>query len=919
MDAGGQFMTFDNWDRVQELFLSAADLPADKQRPFLEAACDGDSALCSEVESLLASDRKGGEGIQTAVEGEASAMLDSHALDGQLLGPYRVLREIGRGGMGAVYLAARDHPYRKEVAIKVVKRGMDTDDVLRRFRSERQILANLEHPYIARLIDGGATDDGRPFLAMEFVGGQPIDQYCDARHLSIAGRCRLFLKVCEAVAHAHQNLVIHRDLKPSNIFITADGNPKLLDFGLARILDNDADTDVTAWSGAGRRLTPEYASPEQVRGTAISTATDIYSLGVVLHELLTGLRPHRITSVEPGSLEKAICETEIRPPSAALAGVPGKERAGKDLRGDLDNIVMKALQRDPARRYHSVERFSEDILCYLEGLPVLARPDSAIYRMSKFARRHWVGLGATAAVIAALSAGVAISMHEARLANERFELVRVLANRFLFDFYSQIVNVPGTTKAQQTVVNTAVEYLDKLGRTAGSDPALWQDMAEAYRRLANVQGGQTSSHASRYEDALLSQQRSVEFYRKLAARDPAKRQNLAVALQRLARIELILRHTNSAFEHTRESARLFDTILATNSTDGKVFWDAASVYNTMALDLNEAERPDEALAANLKAQQYQAHAENPSAFHGNWRTAVFQQNEAKIRMDLGDVDGGIALLERVLRLLDEMALGAPNHRELSSLIDGHLAVLAESFCSLDSLRAEDPRKASALYERHLESARKLLNSDPADRLAGVNMAVAESESATPWIELDPRRAIDLCRSALARWDDLLKDQPEDEYAMPVHARARMRLALALVRAGRPREAIEPSAQAVETFRQLRAKNRAEAQYSRNLVFALAISADAMAAAKRDPEARQFYAEAAELGEQLRTREHASLSHTFAAAYAFDRFGTYWMSRGDRAQARQWFERTRQAWTSRTEKTPAVQRKLRQAEERLHGV
>src|SRR5262249_7269418 len=411
-------MTFDNWDRVQELFLASADLLADDQQQFLDAACAGDNALRSEIESLLASDRKGSHLIQNAVECEAYQILDSQALAGQLLGPYRLLREIGRGGMGEVYLASREHPYRKDVAIKVVKRGMDTEDVLRRFRGERQILANLEHPYIARLIDGGATDDGRPFLAMEFVEGQPIDEYCEDRQLSVADRCRLFLKVCEAVSHAHRNLVIHRDLKPGNILITTDGNPKLLDFGVAKILDTEIAHNATAYPGFGRPLSPDYASPEQVRGPANSTATDIYSLGVILHELLTGLRPHRITSADPGSLEKAICEAEIRQPSAALAGVPGKDRLRKQLQGDLDNIVRKATRKGPSRRYVSVDGFARAVQCYLDCRPVVARKDSLWYRAAKFARRRRFFLMAAAAVIASLLGGIVVSLSQARQARQ---------------------------------------------------------------------------------------------------------------------------------------------------------------------------------------------------------------------------------------------------------------------------------------------------------------------------------------------------------------------------------------------------------------------------------------------------------------------------------------------------------------------
>src|SRR5579872_894949 len=267
----------DNWHRVERLFLEAADLPAEEQKRFLESACSGDAELRAEVDSLLASDRQNGEAISSAVELEAALLLEApNALD--RIGPYRVVKEIGRGGMGAVYLAVRDDDeYRKQVAIKVVKPGMDTDEVLGRFRHERQILANLDHPFIARLLEGGTTSKGRPFFVMDYVEGVPLDVFCRTRALSVAARCRLFLKICEAVSHAHRNLVVHRDLKPGNIFVTADGTPKLLDFGVAKLLSTEGGAGITA-TAVAQPLTPEYASPEQVRGLGITTATDVYAL-----------------------------------------------------------------------------------------------------------------------------------------------------------------------------------------------------------------------------------------------------------------------------------------------------------------------------------------------------------------------------------------------------------------------------------------------------------------------------------------------------------------------------------------------------------------------------------------------------------------------------------------------------------------
>jgi len=514
-----------NWDRVEELFLAAADLPAGEQQRFLDAACAGDETLRNEVESLIASDRKTGDGIEMAIQREASALLDSPTSIGQSIGSYRVIREVGRGGMGAVYLASRDAPFRKEVVIKLVKRGMDTDDVLRRFQAERQILANLDHPYIARLIDGGSTDDGRPFLVMEFVDGEPIDHYCSSHDLSIEDRCRLFLKVCEAVSHAHRNLVIHRDLKPGNILITNEGSPKLLDFGVAKILDPELDHNVTRQTSSSPAMTPAYASPEQVRGTAVSTATDVYSLGAILHELLTGLRAHRITSSEPGEIERAICESEIVAPSVALAGRAGMERLRKQLRGDLDNIVMKAMRKEASRRYSSVEHLAEDVQNYMESRPVLARKDSVWYRWAKFARRHRVALVASAAALASLLGGIVMALFQARAAQQarraaemhrdlaireqqraedRLAQIISLSNLSLSDVYARMERLTGAMPARQELVTTMLGFLEKMSQEAGNDARLRAALAKAYLRMGDLQGDPDVPNLGDYAGALRS-------------------------------------------------------------------------------------------------------------------------------------------------------------------------------------------------------------------------------------------------------------------------------------------------------------------------------------------------------------------------------------------------------------------------------
>ncbi|HEU5039313.1 MAG TPA: protein kinase [Gemmatimonadales bacterium] len=427
-------MSGSRFERLEALFHEALPLSTEERAALLRRACRDDPTLGTEVERLLAAHDRAGGFIQVPAATLAGMGTADESLEGRRIGPYRVVRELGRGGMGAVYLAERaDGAFTQRVAVKLIKRGMDTDHVLARFRAERQILASLNHPNLARLLDGGSTADGLPYLVMEYIEGQPIDAYADARHLSVADRLRLFLDVCDAVSHAHGQGVIHRDIKPLNILVTPAGDPKLLDFGIAKVLDDAAD-EVTSTVTGLRLLTPEYASPEQVEGRHATAASDVYSLGVVLYELLTGRSPYRLPSRAPQDVAAAVCTTEPERPSAAVtrAPEPGTEtvrRRRRDsaahaaatgavtarqlsrlLRGDLDTIVLAALRKEPGRRYRSVAAFADDLRRHLDGRPVLARSEGVLYRAGKFARRNRGGVAAAglAAVAAAIMAAVGL-------------------------------------------------------------------------------------------------------------------------------------------------------------------------------------------------------------------------------------------------------------------------------------------------------------------------------------------------------------------------------------------------------------------------------------------------------------------------------------------------------------------------------
>ncbi len=510
----------DRWARIEELFHEASRLELAQREAFLRQSTD-DESLRQAVNNLLDGDENATDFLANPALGfdfRLNEPLNDNRDEtdgpiGRRIGAYRLVQYIAAGGMGAVYLAVRDDDqYEKQVAIKLIKRGMDTDDILRRFRSERQLLATLEHPNIARLIDGGATDTGLPYLVMEYVDGQSIDRYCDEHHLSVDQRLQLFDTVCEAVKYAHQNLIVHRDLKPNNIVVTSDGVPKLLDFGIAKVLDPDGvahTVDVTMPSQ--RFITPAYASPEQIRGQRITTTSDVYALGVILFEMLTGQRPYDADSHSLQAIERVICEEPPTRPSVAVTRAKSRSitsglkvdngaediadkmhrRADKHLArrlsGDLDNIILMALRKDPQRRYTSVEQLADDLQRHREGKPVLARPDTFRYRSAKFVARNKLVVAAVTAVTFALLGGI-ITSGALYIQADRAKLAAQRVSGFLQDALGsvnpQIARGRDVTLLRE-VLDSAAKRIDKeLGDNPDVAATLHLTIGNTYSSIA---------------------------------------------------------------------------------------------------------------------------------------------------------------------------------------------------------------------------------------------------------------------------------------------------------------------------------------------------------------------------------------------------------------------------------------------------
>ena len=510
------------WQRIRSIFEEATDYSDPERLAFVQQACGDDQLIYTEVLAMLEAHDDEQPFLESLPADEVMQLLSREGKNtqpGARIGAYKLIRELGHGGMGSVYLAERaDGQYEQKVAIKLVRHGQYQEEVLRRFQYERQILASLHHPNIARLFDSGVTDTGLPYLVMEYIEGVSIDRYCDQHQLTTTERLDLFRVVCEAVHYAHQNLIIHRDLKPSNILVSHPGDSraergivKLLDFGIARLIDYEGQEGLTRTRTGLRLMTPEYASPEQVRGEPVTTSSDLYALGVILYELLSGHRPYEVRGLTPSALEQVVCEQDPQRPSTAImrtvevTGRTGEkhtlspaivsrarseqpDRLMRRLKGDLDNIVMMALHKESIRRYNSVAQMGEDIRRHLVQLPVLARPDRLGYRLNRFIRRHRMGVLASVLVLMVLLGGIIATIYQARVAERNFNDVRALANTLLFELHDELRDLPGAAPARQRLVTHALTYLDKLNHEAGEDVSLQLELAEAYERIGLIQG-----------------------------------------------------------------------------------------------------------------------------------------------------------------------------------------------------------------------------------------------------------------------------------------------------------------------------------------------------------------------------------------------------------------------------------------------
>ncbi len=784
----------ERWQRIKAILADALECAdAGARAKFVAAACGDDAALRAEVEAFLAREAATGlEQYADAMRGSRAEDAELHANTGRRVGAYELIRELGRGGMGAVWLAARaDGRFEQQVAIKLLKRGTDTEEVLRRFRAERQILARLEHPNIARLLDGGETDDGLPYFVLEYVLGAPVTDFVRAADLPLAGQLELFIKICAAVQHAHQNLIIHRDLKPANILVTRAGEPKLLDFGIAKLLDEDDGSgsggDLHPHTLASHsRLTPAYASPEQARGEPVTTASDVYALGALLYELLAGRSPHRFSRSRPSPTElvRVIGDQASVRPSLVAANAAARPR----LRGDLDNIVLKALEKNPARRYPTANALAEDLRRHLEGRPIRARPITWRYAAGKFIVRHRLAVGAAALLVVSLLTGLGATIRLARVADRekqraesRFNDTRRLAHAMLFEVNDAIER--GPTAARQLLVRRALENLDKLSADVRDDAGLQRDLAIAYQKVGDVQSRLDAANVGDTAGAIVSYRKALALREQLLAQgghEPAAARALAGAQGRLGDMLSKTGNTVGALTAYRRAVHVLETDAAP-ATDREARRELGRMCDRLGCTLGRTGD----LAGALR------YIFTGRAIRGGLADAAPEDVEAQVdvvRSDsslayffgvLGRPEEALALERRNAALLSRLAAAHPADLSLRrSEMDGH------EWVGLGLTATGDAAGALAEFRLALALAEESLARDPANVQLRNDLGDVLHETGDALrLADDPRAAADFYRRALGHYRAVADADPVNIHARRQVAHVEHRLALALGASG----------------------------------------------------------------------------------------------------------------------------------------
>jgi serine/threonine protein kinase len=751
----------DQWQSLSPYLDRALAMTDEERGEWLSSLGERDPALAAQLAELLSEHRVlAQEGF---LENRQFAVPNATGLAGQTLGPYTLISQIGQGGMGSVWLARRsDGRFERQAAVKFVNIALAGRATEERFKREGSILGRLTHPHIADLLDAGVSSDGQPYLILEYVDGEAIDQYCDEHKLDVEARVRLFLDVLAAVAHAHANLIVHRDIKPSNVLVTTGGEVKLLDFGIAKLLEDEGSsasaTQLTLEGGGA--LTPQFAAPEQVTGGAVTTATDVYALAVLLYLLLTGQHPAGPGPHTPARLVKAITETEpLRPSdttSSANAGSIAEKRATtadklhRLLRGDLDTIIVKALKKNPQERYASVTGFADDLQRYLKHEPISARPDALGYRAAKFLRRNRTVVALTAAaivlVIGSLSTGLYVANRQRKIAEQRFAQVRQLANKFI-DLDARIRGLQGSTKVRLQMVSDSLQYLRSLEGEGHVGKELALDIAFAYVRVAHAQGDPTSPNLGQFAEAKESLNQASKFVDAILADDPKNRRALFIAAT-IAHDRMILADADGRHEeslaYAKDAASLIERFLSLGNADAGEVYSMAYFYTNVADIAVNCRRFDDGIRYCRRALEISHSVERARIGEGS----IYEALADTLRQS-GDLEGALKTSNQAVELEQQQAA------------TGHAALLINLGYALNTKgmilgRADaEPSlgrsgEALAAFQKAIDIAEELTKKDSIDFLSRYAEANYALEAGNVLRHRDSRRALAVYDQAIAR-------------------------------------------------------------------------------------------------------------------------------------------------------------------------
>ncbi len=769
-------LSLETWQQLGPYLDQALDKSVAERAVWLTSLREQNPVLVTRLESLL--EEHESLARERFLE-QGPAVFPAHsALAGTVVGVYTLLAPIGAGGMGLVWLAERsDGEIQQRVAVKLLGAVGRQSGWRERFLKERQLLASLNHVSIVHVIDAGRTGDGQPYLVMEYVEGVPIDQY--AARIPLRDRLTLFLRVCDGVSHAHQRLIIHRDLKPSNILVDAAGQPKLLDFGIARLLDGTGDLTQTI----DRMLTPSYASPEQFRGAAQTTATDIYSLGAVLYKLLTGRSPH----------DSHAARSHPEMATGGAREIPAATRLNPDLPADVDYILRKALRDEPEDRYASVEALANDVRALLEWRPVEARSGDAWYRGRKFLRRYWVPVTAAALVIVSLSVGLFIANYERAMAQRRFQEVRQLSNK-LFDIDVQVRGLPGSSTTRQLIVDTSLEYLRRLAADARNDPALAVDVGNAYMRVARVQGVPISPNLGQMDRAEETLRLADGLVQPVLASNPANRLALLRSAQ-IAHDRMILARFGGRRDEARALAHRSAEAL---ETFGARRGDELVVQDVLATYLNVARQyvADGEFGDGLTLLDHAiaiGRSFDVKSYLGNFFWA-----KAEMLQDRGDLEGAMRAVDESLQMLNQGSDGTGRGSNMFNSV--HALNLKGKILGQDkTVSMERFDEAAATLGRSFTVSDDVVHQDPRDQLSRNRLADAGVNLGDVLRHVDVSRSLDIYDHTLRHLAEITENSAFRRFEVSALAGS----SYSLRQLGRSREARQRLDAAFDRLKQLK--------------------------------------------------------------------------------------------------------------------